>query len=151
MTENGHDKKFKSALHMGRCSPSGHKWNRYDVTIPAETNPEDLLDPHYWRHYGALLKPSDILECFCDDGSWEASYRVMFVSRAEVKLSLRGEVVRHDKTPDEESDTHEIKWGGPAVKFRIQRKDTGEVIRDGLYPKSEAYNFMRQHLQSIQG
>lgn len=143
--------KHQPALHFGRVTTAEHKWNHYAAVIPAETPKERMLEPHYWKHYASnLFKPSDIVTCFCEDGSWEASYRVMFVSKAEVRLSLRWEVDHEAYVPEEESETHEIKWGGPQIKFKVVRKDTGEVIKDHLHPKSEAYDFLRRHLQALQ-
>lgn len=149
METNGHDKKHQPALHFGRLTSASHKWNEYAAIIPADTPKEAVLDPHYWKHYTRDLKPSDIITCFCEDGSWEASYRVMFVSKAEVKISLRWEASHEAYEPEADSETHEIKWVSPTNKFAVVRKDTGEVIKEGLYPKSEAYDYLRRHLQHL--
>ena len=61
------------ALHFGRMTPIDHKWTEHAVIIPADTDPKELLIRSYFRHYANQLKAGDILTCFWEDGSFEAS------------------------------------------------------------------------------
>jgi hypothetical protein len=144
--------KTNGKLHYGRLTPIEHARRELFAEIPEGVTLEDILRPEFWSHYARDFKPMDLVEAFCEDGSWEASLRVMLVTDVEVKMSLRWEV-RHDKVaPEEEkTETHEIKWKGPAMRFAVVRKDTGEVIKDHLYPKSQAAQYLKNHLQAIGG
>ena len=150
---NGHGSHGKR-LHMGRMQPATGARQHLFIDLPAGTEPNDLLDPGYWAHYSQGVRPSDLLEVFCEDGSWEGLYRVMFVSSAEVKIvpiyvSQHGDAGAEGAS--DSSDTHHVVWKGPTRKYAVARKDSGEVIKDALYPKSEAFQYMHHHLASLRG
>ncbi len=124
-------------------------WRTLTAEIPAGTPIETVMKPDYWAHYTRDIRPMDILWPYCEDASWEANLRVQFVSSVEVKTKLLWKV-EHEKADDVvESETHEVVWKGPAVKYAVVHKDTGEVIKNRLFPKSEAHNFLRRHLQEL--
>lgn len=139
-------------LHFGRLKEVVHARNEYFAEIPNGTTIEDILKPEYWAHYAKdKLRPLDVIECFCDDASWECSLRVMYVAKTEVKMSLRWKVAHDNVLPEEtETDVHEIKWHGPTAQFAIVRKDNNEVLKDRLYPKSEAAAYLKRHLEQMQ-
>lgn len=150
---NGSDGKTTAVipkLPFGRVMPAGHAYARYEGRIPAGTRFETICAPTYWVHYARFLRPGDIVECFCEDGTWEAELRVMFVSPAEIKVAVRLHVsYGADVLAVSETGTHEVKWISPPKKFGVVRKDTGEVIKDGFYPKEKAVEFMQQHLKRV--
>ena len=132
------------ALHFGRMTPIDHKWNEYAVIVPAKTEPKEVLQRPYFRHYSNILKPGDILTCLWEDGTQEASYRVMYVSKAEVAVSLRWEA-KHDAVDvSEQSETYEVKWRGPSKKWGVVLKATGEVVKDEFYPEEQAHDYLRK-------
>ena len=137
-------------LHMGRVNEVGHKRRALFADIPAGTNIEALMEPSYWAHHARDIRPLDLIEAFCEDGSWEALFRVMFVSNAEVRLSPIYEV-RHEKenrvSPDGAS--HVVMWKGPAMKFAVIQTDTKAIIKSGFYPRSEAEDFLANHLKDL--
>jgi len=143
------DKKQDRRLHYGRLTTVEHKRRELYADIPAGTAVEDILKPDYWVHYAAEIRPLDIIECFCEDGSWEASLRVFFVSTTEVKAQLRSKTLYNAKEEVSDSDTHEVVWKGPSNKFAVVHKGTKAVVKDGLYPKDKAFEFLREHLQAV--
>ena len=139
-----------SALHFGRLVETGHAWKSYTADIPAGSSLDHILAPTYWKHYTRQLKPLDVIEAMCEDGSWEASLRVTFVSRAEVKMVVRWMAEYSvDAFEAIESTTHEVKWINVGRKYGVVRKDTGEVIQDKLYPEAEAQAYLKTHLQAL--
>lgn len=138
-----------AALHFGKLVEIGHARRELSANIPAGTPMEVILEPSYWKHYTRDIQPGDVIEAFCEDGLWEASLRVMFVSTAEVKLAIRWQVDYEAIEEEVDSETHIVVWKGPAMKFAVVRKDTGEIIEKGLYPKSEAFNYLRRHLAQL--
>jgi len=117
------------------------------VDVPAGTTPDQVETPTWWGNYCRAARPKDIIEIFCDDGTWEARYRVLFVSQQEIRL---GKIyyVDHD-TPDivEEKGFH-LKWLSPSAKYALIAPN-GEIVKDRLYPKPEAAKFMQQHMQNV--
>ena len=137
-------------LHFGRLKEVVHARRELFAEIPANTSIEDIMKPEYWAHYSRELKALDIIEAFCDDGTWECSLRVMYVSPSEVKVALRSKVMYDaEEVETTETDTHEIRWKGPVAKYAIVRRDNNEVVESKLYPKSEAAAALRRHLQQI--
>ena len=134
-------------LHYGRLRSAADARNHWEADIAAGTMLKAVLAPTYWAHYATLLKPKDLIEAFWEDGSQEADLRVMFVGRAEARVELKTHKV-YDRTTDADAQTdeYEVKWKGPGAKFAVVRKDTGAVIKDRLYPRSEAVAYLREHL-----
>lgn len=133
-------------LHFGRLLPVGHARRELSANIPAGTPLETILEPTYWGHYTNDLKPGDIIEAMCEDGSWEASLRVMFVATGEARAAVRWKVEYEAVVVPVESETHEVKWINVGRKYGVVRKDTGEVIQDKFYPEDEAHKFLAKHL-----
>jgi hypothetical protein len=91
----------------------------------------------------------DLVEAFCEDGSWEASYRVMFVSRTDMKLSRRWYIEHDPGSSESVSQEFEVAWISPVTKFAVRRIDDHTVVKDGFWPESEAHLFLRNHLRTL--
>lgn len=139
-----------NALQENRLREREHARRDWFADIPANTMLDDILKPAYWKHHVRVLRPMDRIEAFCEDGSWEADLRVMFVGQAEVKVAVIHKVSYHE-TVDEMplSDSYDVKWKGPAAKFAVVNKATGELIKDRLYPRDAAISYLRQHLVTM--
>ena len=137
-------------IHFGRVKEAVGARNHYFIEIPTGIDIATVLEPGYWAPCVSKFRPMDLLELFCEDGTWEALARIMFVGRAEVRLSTIY-VVEHEKADaaDLVSDLHEVVYKGPGVKYCVVRRDTGAVIKDHLWPQSEAVAFLRDHLRKV--
>ena len=134
-------------LHGGRLRVAEAVRAHYVADIPSGTPISTILVPSYWAHVATQLKPQDLIEAFWEDGSQEADLRVMFVGRAEVKVRVKSHTTYEEITDAEvQGDDYEVKWRGPGAKFAVVRRDTGVVIRDKLFPKSEAIAYLRENL-----
>lgn len=136
-------------LHFGKLLPVGHARQELAASIPAGTPLETILEPTYFGHYSRQLRPGFIIEAMCEDGSWEASLRVMFVANGEVRAAVRWQTEYEPEEVRVESDTHEVKWINIGKKYGVVRKDNGEVIQDGFYPEDEAHKFLAKHLANL--
>ncbi len=130
-------------LHYGRLLSVEHARRELVANIPAGTSLETVLNPEYWSHYTKDITPNTIIECMCEDGSWEASLRVMFVSQTEVQTQVRWKATYDKVDVVEESETHFIKWISPANKFGVVRTSDKTVVKDGFYPKKQAQQFLQ--------
>ena len=136
-------------LHVGKIKAVNHARNTWFANIPAGTVFETLLEPDYWAHHTREIRPLDLIEAFCEDGAWEALLRVMFVGRAEIKLSQVYFVQHQEPGEETDSEDYQVFWRGPALKFGVRNRHNGEVVKDGFYPKSEAHKFLREHLKTV--
>lgn len=137
-------------LQYGNLQLANSARTVYQASIPGGVSEADMLEPAFWAHHIKVLRPMDIIEAFCEDGSWEGSYRVMFVGAAEIRIARRWHI-RHDadEAPDITGDMYEIKWMGPAIQFAVRRIDTGDIVKDHLYPKDTALKYLREHMQRM--
>lgn len=136
-------------LHPGRLSTLESVERQWHAELPAGTTPEDIMKPEYWAHLARTIRPMDTIKVFCEDGSWEGLYRVMFVSTAEIRISECWSKSHETIDMKAESESHEIKWISPTKKFGVIRKDDGSVIQDGFYPKEQAQAYMLRHLKEL--
>lgn len=144
------DTSIPSRLHFGRLKPAEACRTVHRANVPAGVDLATVLDPGYLGHYTKVLTAGDILEVVCDDGSWMAWLWVMFVGTAEVKCQTIWETTFEKASQADVSETHKIKWISPTRKYAVVRKDDGKVLKDMLYPESEAAAYLRQHLKNIE-
>lgn len=135
-------------LHVGRVKSQASDFNTWSVKVPAGTTFETAMTPGYWKHHTRTIQPGDDVRIQCDDGAWDAVCTVQFVSKQEIVLAML-RYTELESAEGFESDTHEVKWISPALKFGVVRKDTGAVIEHGFYPESRAYGFLKEHLSRL--
>lgn len=134
-------------LHDGRLAEAGAVRMNYAASIPAGVALKEVLAPSCWAHFATKLKPQDLIEAFWEDGSQVAYLRVMFVGRAEAKVEVEyHKIFDQTSIADSYTDDYEVKWRGPGSKFAVVSRVNGAVIKDHLFPKSEAIAYLRDHL-----
>lgn len=136
------EKTSSGALHYGRLKLVEHARQELCADIPAGCTMKDVLRPEFWKHYVNALVPGSIIECMCEDGAWEASLRVMFVSETGVETAVRWSQTYEAKDRPQESATHEIRWISPTKKWAVIHKESNKVVQDEFYPKKKAQQFM---------
>lgn len=141
------EKKMPPKLHYGRLhKDEASIWRRLAADIPAGTTLETILQPEYWAHYVREIEPTNIITAFCEDGTWEAELRVMYVDNAGAKVAVRWQVeydAKEIEVADTEAFAKKVKWISPGAKFAVVGP-TGEVIKSGFYPRQQAINYLRQ-------
>ena len=131
-------------LHYGRLQPHNAVFRMYAADIPNATDRATLLDPEYWSHYASDLKPNDLVIAQSEDGDWECWLRVRFVGTAEVRMAvLFSQNYTEDKIAEDAGATHKIKWISPPKKFGVIRISDNAVVKDGMYPREQAEQFLR--------
>lgn len=134
-------------LHFGKLKQISAAYRPLFADIPAGVDFNTALRPSFWAHHVRDIRPLDTIEMFCEDGSWEALCRVMSVGQAEVNLSKISYAEHGTAEPDVFSETYELRWKGPVLKWCVVRKEDGMVIADKLYPKAEAQARLANHLK----
>jgi hypothetical protein len=131
-------------LPFGKLKEASFQRREFCASVPANSKSDVVLNPAYWAHHVKVLMPNDKIEAFCEDGTWEGLYRVMYVGEVEVTLSPIY-VVEHEKRDVEEESLYYVKWISPTRLFGVFRKDSNEKIADGFRPKARAYDYITAH------
>ncbi len=140
------------AINRRHILPETAACKRWRVTPPVGTLAEDLCQPAYWKHVVAEIgiKPADRMDAISEDGKWFAEYLVIHVGPQHAKLQLLAEHSLEEVTDlAKKTDTHEIKWKGPAHKYVVSRLSDGETIKHGFASEAAAAAWMHQNAQSI--
>ncbi len=134
-------------LRNGALTTIEHSRRELFADVAAGVTFEQVLDSMYFGHFLRMIRPLDVIECFCEDGSWEAKVRVMFVGDVEV-ITSPIYYVQHDAIDpkDLQDDVFEVQWISPSLKWAVVHKATGERVADGLFPKAAAVQQLRTRM-----
>lgn len=134
------------AILANRFKPAEHLRTAYHVTPRIGDTPESLLDPKYWVHVSRVLRGGDRIEVLAETREWFAEAIVVDAGVWGAKIAyVVGPVRLTNDAEVELPDELEIKWAGPAVKFRVIRKVDNLVLKDGCQTKEEAAAWIRNH------
>ena len=140
----------QSALNSGKVLPLEARQQGWYAQIPADIEFEEILKSAYWKHYAHMFKPDNIIRAVREDGAWAADLWVLYAEGPELKLGV------YHKTDFDtgnvgavHSDLYEVRWMGPGAKFCIINRATKQTVKDGLYPKTTAFDWLRLHLGKV--
>src|SRR3546814_5475300 len=89
------------------------------------------------------------IEAYAEDGSWYAEALVRRIGASELFVKvLRVEMLDDTRDEDAQTDTYEVKWGSPSVRYRVVRRADGAVIKEGFADKDEAADRKSTRLNS---
>lgn len=123
------------------------KWTHF---VPPGTDVEDVKDPSFWMNVARQLRIGDEIKVLTEDMSWRAVLIVRAVGRVEAVVQVLDYTELGDAAnmmPEVQDNPYEVKWGGPAAKFRVHRKDGGEVVKDQFQTKEAALQWVSNHLK----
>lgn len=109
----------------------------WSAVVPADTKPEDVLDPAYWVHVQNNLRAGDRIEVTSESAEWflELTVRAIAPEGAVVAVLHKHVFDAPATIPD---DAYEVKFSGGA-KWRVIRKADRHVLVENL-PTREAAN-----------
>lgn len=138
-------------LQTGRLELAEHQRNLH-VAIPEHAVKfEELANPAYWAHVAARLRIGDRIEVMPEDGSYFAELIVQDAGKQFAKVA----VLRHVKLEaievrgEDLSAEYEVKWMGPAKKWRVMRRKDRSELRDGFATSDDATQWLRQHVRTV--
>lgn len=136
-------------LTSNRFRSNEHE-NNYWTVYPEHGTPfEALLDPGYWAHVSAKMKPYDELRVIAEDGSYYGKLLVQDAGKlyAKVaKLEYYDLNVVEVKQAGVALEGHEVKWRGPVDKWCVVRGK--DVLVKGK-TKDEANSWLAQYGRTI--
>ncbi len=152
MTEIPEAPRRVGTLSRSRILPETAARKRWCVTPPSGALPDDLCEPGYWKHIATEIgiKPNHLVDATCEDGTWYAVYLVLHVGPQHAKLQMLSEysLVAVDAMA-KKTETHDVKWKGPAHKYVVRRLSDGETIKHGFASEAAAAAWMAQNANAI--
>lgn len=142
-----------SSLYAHQIHSSEHTNNRWRACPDSCENPEDLLKPGAWAMVASRFRIGDIIEVFPNDGSFFMMLVVRdcgqtWAKTSKVVFEFFGDNVATGG--DDLLAEYEIRWGGPAAKFRVHRKSDGAVVSETGFPdKSAAYSWLLDYAKNM--
>lgn len=119
--------------------------------VPEDLTPfEALLDPAYWAHVAAKLRPLDRIEVEAEDGSYTAMLIVRDAGRLFAKVAVLYKV---NLDPVEVGaslpipSNYFVKFSGPILKWCVVRDK--DRLREGVASRVEAEAWLREHLKNV--
>lgn len=139
---------IKKPLHLNTSEHYNSNWTHF---VPAGSTKEDVLDPSFWGNVARQLRIGDEIKIMTEDMAWRGLFLVRAVGRVEAVVQLIDYVDLGEKTaaltPAAESP-YEVKWGSPAVKWRVHLRSNGEVVKDMFQTREEAAKWVGNHLMA---
>jgi hypothetical protein len=123
-----------------------HKQPFYTVTAPVGTTREAVLMPAFWTHVAKRMVAMSEIRIMPLDGAWYGIYLVLYADAIQAKLV---ELSFHDLggVAVDAGGEFYVKWGSPAVKFRVLRTSDDSVLKDGFDKKEQAERWMVDNLK----
>lgn len=132
--------------------PVEHRVTYWHHTVPAETTPDDLLNPEFWTHVATNLRPHSRIMVDREDGAWTATLFVRSATRLSAVVAVEhfvefGGRQAHPSEPG--ADDYEIGWGGPAHKHRVIRKSDRQVMEKGFETPEAAAKWLKDYILTL--
>jgi len=124
---------------------------RQDWVVNAEegTTVQDILDPGYWAHTSAQMKPYDRIEVRLETGEWIADLIALQVDRNWARvhmLHLHDLVAVASEVPAPQK--FRVEWKGPQRKHVVIRLSDSLAIQEGFSAKTEAIAWLQTYEQA---
>lgn len=139
-------------LNPTRMTEAEYQRSIYVCTAHANTRPTDLLDPAYWAHVSAKLKPWDHLEVRANDATWYAEYIVLEAGRtwAKVHMLNHTSLTSQDVAASQASalTPYLVVHRGEHSKWSVVRKVDHEVVHEGEATQGGAVDWLNERLKA---
>ncbi len=118
----------------------------WDVVVPIDTDVEDIMEPGWLVHHvgSTFSGPINFLTVHWDDKSRLATFYVRRYEKDFARLELM-DYWNFEK--DEEVETpgeFVIGWHGPKDQYRIDRKDSGQIVMGGFATRGDAVRYLSE-------
>jgi hypothetical protein len=125
----------------------------FSATPPAGTNIEEVLAPEFWVHVASKLSPRDIIEVVPEDSAYYAKLFVYDSAKLWAKVRKLEYVELHSAASEAaqpSSDVFEVKFTGPAAKWRAFNKTTGQLLtQDSFQTREEAELYVSKYSRDM--
>lgn len=122
------------------------------VTVPVGEAVEEMLQPGYWCHVAAQLRPGDIIEAVSEDTSLYAEFYVRSARRLEASVSLLRRVELETVTvSDELIAQYAIEFRGAKTKWAVVKGKGNEqaIVKGGFESENQARAYLQDYLKAL--
>ena len=144
------DEKRAVILNPSRLALSEYARQDWVVNAAEGTNIADVLDPQYWAHVSAQMKPYDRIEVRQETGDWMLELLVLSCDRnwARVHLLEKYDLVETD-APAPPAQKHVVKWRGPQHKHCVVRISDGAVLQKDMDSAEAAAQWLKNYETTV--
>ena len=123
------------------------EYDRQDWVATAEvgTTKEEVLDPAYWAHLAAKMKPYDKIEVRVDDGEWMMELVVLACDRTWAKVHMLHFYQLAKVETKNMSTKHDPVWKGPHLKWCVIRNSDQTIVQEKLDSREAANVWIKEH------
>lgn len=136
-------------LATDRIQLAQHMRNVWYVTPEFGTPIEALLEPQFWAHVSAKMKPRDRIEVDAEDGSYFVELRVEDAGRLFAKVVVLRQCDFTVVEAQEQAPEYKVMWAGPHAKWRIVRAVDKGLVKDGLETRQAAEQYLVSHAKAM--
>lgn len=140
------------ATYRFQLNKSGFVTNEWVADPESKTPFDAVLEPQFWAHVSAKLRPYDEVIVRAEDGSYYARLLVQDAGRLFAKVAVLEkydlaavEVGGADAIPS----GYEIKHAGPHAKWRVVRLSDRAPVKDKFETKGQAQQWLTEHLKGL--
>ena len=109
-----------------------------------------VLQPAYWTHVAAKLRPGDMIEVRAEDGTWFAILYVVSAQRLSAKVvPLPGYPLELDAGEADEIAAFGVKWNGPQHRWAVVRVADKRAMQTGFQSREDAHRWLADNLKSL--
>ena len=156
--------KPKSAAQLQPMDFNGAEYesSRYIALVETGVPPERVLEPDYWTHHAAKLKPWDYVEARAKDGTWMTELRVLDCSRTWARMKqmtftrmTTGDVSMTQASADEitkAAAAYKVVHRGPRGWSVVRQDPERTVVHEQEATKDGAEDWLKKHAeQEVRG
>lgn len=141
--------KERHIMSPGRMRLAEYDRQEWVCNVEYGTDLEEILDPGYWAHMAAQLKPYDHIEARSEDGTWVADLMVLGCDRTWAKVALKQKYMLTTKDVSlTQAHKHTVEWKGPQHRWGVVRTEDAVMVKSGFQDKTEAAAWMKEHEQA---
>lgn len=127
-----------------RCHLAEHEYRRWRNFPEAGHTREQVTAPEYWAHQSSKHRVGDIIEVYCEDGSY---YGELLVTACEKNYSkvhvlswheLDGKAVMSDAK-------FRVEFKGPVKKHCVIRVSDSAIVHEGISSKDDAVRWLEEN------
>lgn len=122
----------------------------YYHEVPVGTTFEDILDPTYWAHVAAQLRPKSRIVCDAVDGTWTATLFVRAAGKVEAFVAPLSHTPLNEHLEMDKINPYKVEFLGANSKWAVTLSKNGKksVLSQGHQTGEIAYAWAKEHIEA---
>ena len=150
MPQAAAQKKEKPQLHPSRFAFAEHKRNVWFVVPLGGTTLAEVLDPLYWSHVAARLRPTDRIEVHAEDGRFFAELYVRDAGHLHASVVALRSHAFEAAPADAPANGHAVAWKGPHHRWCVVRMSDQQLVKAECASREDAAMWLAANAKTLQ-